>query len=544
MRDRLVDTNRLPVTVFLWLRRVAQGDNRIDGQLVVEWTDLADMKPGQTTSDAHWVDVDSDGDLDLFSVNNSLAPNQLYVNDAGTFRVSDGSAIQSSLATRLALWGDFDNNGQLEAITIPPTSDQPVLRYFQSADGFKIEELSRDFSGCLDIDAADLNDDGFLDLVGVDRLRRVAHGTNHGGIGFDRAHTLESERYASGIELFDWDQNGKADLLVLGTSSPRAYRNFAGFADPPGVGIGEIAATCAAFGDYNNDGQEELMLIDSTGHAELLNMSGTEPTSIDGFTTSRLPDSIHWSDVDGDGDLDLHLVALNAPDLLLRNNNTRLVEQTACIDAEGPIVWGDCDGDGDLDVYGATRRANRLLEANSPATRSINVALEGAFSNARGVGATITVVAGDFRRGSFLRARSPLPLTVPLPPDPVVGEVVTLWPSGLTTRENHPDMALLVRERSGHPSPRLELGLSGSNPCRHRALINLAMPSDAFARVVVFTATGRRVATLAEAALAAGPHRLTWDLRATNGQPVASGVFLIRADAAGTAVTRRLVVLR
>jgi hypothetical protein len=71
-----------------------------------------------------------------------------------------------------------------------------------------------------------------------------------------------------------------------------------------------------------------------------------------------------------------------------------------------------------------------------------------------------------------------------------------------------------------------------------------AKEAGARARVVVLDLAGRRVRTLHDGALPAGPHTITWDLSDASGHPVAAGVYLLRAEAGRFSAVRRLVVVR
>jgi hypothetical protein len=71
-----------------------------------------------------------------------------------------------------------------------------------------------------------------------------------------------------------------------------------------------------------------------------------------------------------------------------------------------------------------------------------------------------------------------------------------------------------------------------------------AMPRGAEIEMTVLDLSGRRVATLDTQAAALGVVSVTWDGRDSNGQPMPSGVYLVRARAGTTQITRRVVLLR
>jgi flagellar hook assembly protein FlgD len=63
-------------------------------------------------------------------------------------------------------------------------------------------------------------------------------------------------------------------------------------------------------------------------------------------------------------------------------------------------------------------------------------------------------------------------------------------------------------------------------------------------RVGVFDAAGRHVATIFDGTAPAGPLAVRWDGRDTRGRAAGSGVYWIRAEAAGEKRTTRLVWVR
>ena len=61
--------------------------------------------------------------------------------------------------------------------------------------------------------------------------------------------------------------------------------------------------------------------------------------------------------------------------------------------------------------------------------------------------------------------------------------------------------------------------------------------------IALFDVKGRRLRTLASGTLAAGPHRIAFDLRTESGRELASGLYLVRIVASGTTTVRRLTVV-
>lgn len=90
----------------------------------------------------------------------------------------------------------------------------------------------------------------------------------------------------------------------------------------------------------------------------------------------------------------------------------------------------------------------------------------------------------------------------------------------------------------------LALAPAMPNPFRAGTALMLSMPEPGRALVEVYDVAGRRVRTLEQGVLTAGEHTLRWDGRDERGAPVASGVYLCRAQVGDWRESRKLVLLR
>jgi hypothetical protein len=93
------------------------------------------------------------------------------------------------------------------------------------------------------------------------------------------------------------------------------------------------------------------------------------------------------------------------------------------------------------------------------------------------------------------------------------------------------------------PAASVELSVA-PNPAHGAAQLTFSLPRGGHAAVDVFDLAGRRVVRLADAAFAAGVHRVAWDGRDGAGGCVGPGVLFVRVRTAQGTVTRRLAWLR
>lgn len=94
-------------------------------------------------------------------------------------------------------------------------------------------------------------------------------------------------------------------------------------------------------------------------------------------------------------------------------------------------------------------------------------------------------------------------------------------------------------------APRFELALAGArpNPVRGGASVHFTLPHAMHARLDVLDVAGRRVASLADGTLEAGEHALAWPGRDARGRGLPAGIYLVRLEAIGRALTRRVAVI-
>lgn len=81
------------------------------------------------------------------------------------------------------------------------------------------------------------------------------------------------------------------------------------------------------------------------------------------------------------------------------------------------------------------------------------------------------------------------------------------------------------------------------NPVRDRTVFEFVMPAGGQARLVLYDVGGRRLRTLLDATVGAGRKLVAWDRLGDSGEPVPSGIYLARLEAAGRVVTRRVSVI-
>jgi len=384
-------------------------------------------------------DYDGDGFPDLYV---TQYPNCiLYHNNGdGTFTDVTAKAGVAALGWGTsAVWFDYDNDGRLDLFVCrfaqfdkaknkfcgntvtgerwycKPNVYEPSASWLfhNNGDGTfrdvsKESGIAKSPAKAWGAVAADINNDGFMDLFVANDTVPNALFANRGKGKFDEIGLLAGVGYNSfglarsgmGVDAADYDQDGWVDLTLTNVDHEMysLYRNnhdesFTDVAIP--TGIGSITRLMSGWGlkffDYDNDGELDILI--ANGHPDPT--VGTRSTE----------------------------VKYSEPLLLFRNAGKTFRNVSA---ESGPIfsksfagrglALGDFDNDGAVDVLIGVNNDAPILLRNRAARENhwLGVKLIGKKSNIDAIGAKITYQAGDLKRhreivggGSFLSAQDP-----------------------------------------------------------------------------------------------------------------------------------------
>jgi FG-GAP-like repeat/FlgD Ig-like domain/Bacterial Ig-like domain len=274
--------------------------------------------PSLSSSSADWGDYDNDGDLDLLVTGSDGDPQTfLFRNTAGIFSDVTPAALPGVEHGSTA-WGDFDNDGDLD-ILISGNSDSGIITrvYRRTARGYV--DILAGLPGCnySAVSWGDYDNDGDLDILlsgyaSTGAIARIYD--NHGGVFTDISAGMDG--LYTGFNTFgDYDADGDLDALVGGTASgiginTDLYNNGSGsFSQATGILLGLWRGE-GDWGDYDNDGDLDILISgEATNYSNYSRVLSRYPSGDWGSIGAGLVEldysSVDWGDYDNDGDLDI-----------------------------------------------------------------------------------------------------------------------------------------------------------------------------------------------------------------------------------------------
>ncbi len=405
--------------------------------------------PGDSRS-VNFTDVNNDGWEDLFITNGpeNGAANFLYLNDgAGGFTaVTSGDIVSHAKPFDGATFGDFDNDGDLDAFAV---TWYGVKNYLYSGNGdgtfTYLPDAAPSVPGTFSETASwgDYDLDGDLDLYetnsGGDKKNQLYRndflpGGTPGSftkITTGGPHVTDADGSRS-VNWVDFDNDCDPDLYVSNEANTPddLYRNEGGGVfvkvTTGAPGTSNRSSMSSSWGDVDNDGDLDLFVANSDFFAAQNNElflnhgDGTfqAVNSGDLVTDGGCSYGSNFGDYDNDGDLDL--VVANGYcngqilNFLYRNDHipppggtqggfTRDLESIG--DLSTPcsygVAWGDVNNDGSLDLAFATCQNSSasplppdLFYLNNGNNNNwLKIRLEGSLSNRSAIGAKAWVKA-------------------------------------------------------------------------------------------------------------------------------------------------------
>lgn len=346
-----------------------------------------------------WGDADGDGKLDLLvsgTTNNAAngALTRVYHNDGGMF--TNFLSLPGMYRPAVA-WGDFDRDGRLDfAISGLSSSDVPLTRIYHNNPNGTFTDLNAGLTGCYSGTLAwgDFDNDGVPDLFvsglvitavsgsswTTTNMAKIYRNNGNGTFTDLKVNLLTAANRVAGpnngtAAWGDYDNDGKLDLLLVGSINntigmASVFRNLGDgtFTNAFNDGNGSTYSYggAGAWADYDNDGWLDFEVSSSVfGSTSVFhnNRDGSF-TRIAGLSGGSWPSGT-WGDYDNDGYLDV----IAGGNRLYRNNrNGTFTDSKAVLPGSYAVAWGDFNNDGNLDLILAADGMTAVYRNNNPMT--------------------------------------------------------------------------------------------------------------------------------------------------------------------------------
>lgn len=380
----------------------------------------------ENTWGAAWGDYDGDGDEDLLVPDFShWKSSLLYSNNGdGTFTTASVGAPTSDKGSNVGgVWGDFDNDGDLDLYTANNVRIENKLYVNDGTGNFSTstDSIASDYEGYShSASFVDYDNDGYLDIFATDymptRFNQLFKNDGDGTFSLAQQATVNLEVQPTLSAVWgDYDNDGLVDVFVPNADGENnsLYHNE-GNGRFTLVNSGSVSSDggnshSGSWADFDNDCDLDLFVCNASNQYDFFYVNNGDGTFTKNTSLSIVTEYGHsfgsvWGDFDLDGDLDLYVVHDNGnPNSFFFNDgdgtftkDTQLPISTDTENSISPTIV-DYQSDGDLDIFIANNRyeANSLY-INDAAGCNNHYAcfdLVGSASNKDAIGAVIKVKA-------------------------------------------------------------------------------------------------------------------------------------------------------
>ncbi|MBT8399522.1 MAG: VCBS repeat-containing protein, partial [Rhodothermia bacterium] len=297
---------------------------------------------------------------------------------AGSFQVSNSTVTFSSANPFFA--GEVVTTVVTKGVTASGTNlALPHSFGFRTATAyvggpeFQAITLVDDDPGPTSIDVADLDGDGDLDVVAgfSTQSRSLVWSQNNGDGSFTEIVIATDLFGVQAVSAADINLDGNLDIAVLYDRTISWFENDGtqGFTERTVI-TGPFDAIDLNTADLDSDGDQDLVFVlteENEGSLVWFENDGLGTFTIQLIAIEVLglvPATVHASDIDGDGDLDIHGGVLDSSELTwwANDGNGAFDKRTVPIAGAGTrdVTTGDIDGDGDIDLVVSFQGAGGL----------------------------------------------------------------------------------------------------------------------------------------------------------------------------------------
>lgn len=320
---------------------------------------------GTTVGDKTSGDINNDGHLDI--VVNATGATWVYMgNGNGTFQAGTsygGGTVNNNFQNSIEL-ADLNDDGYLDIIR-SDASDLTFSVLLNNGNGtFGARSTYSTPYGLAKFVMTDINGDGDLDIAGVGIGASMMYAFGNGNGTFGARTTVGPTVTAYQLDTGDFNGDGKADFVLaagIGSTGSILLGNGNGTFQISSFALGFSGAFGVDTADYNHDGYTDFAVTDYNFPAFhsgvttwLSNGDGTFRNNAY-ITVSSGPALVSHEDINKDGNVDLVTGFLGNVDILLGNGDGSFgarITRSLLGGQTSTLEMGDFNEDGALDLIG------------------------------------------------------------------------------------------------------------------------------------------------------------------------------------------------
>ena len=371
-------------------------------------------------------DYDNDGWDDITIASAQGDPIRFLKNINGNFVNQTLNIDNNNWRNKQINWVDIDNDGDNDLFV---TSDTSSNRLYKNLGNMILEEITATSGMLTDVlvtygaSWGDYNNDGFLDVFLSNRDTTIPNVLykNNGDTTFTLVNTeaglITTGKLSFCSAFFDYNNDGYQDIYVANDKieySNTLYKNNGDgtFTDVSAVSESDITidAMSVTISDFNSDGWMDIYVSNDVPGNVLLKNNGDGTFTDIAQSSQTTANTVSWGavflDADNDSDLDLYVSAEHNGSIsgylssafYESNNDETFNLYNAAVPDDLAISYSNAIGDTDNDGYPeiAVNNINHdnifLWKNNTIATNNwLKVKLEGTQSNRNGIGSLIEI---------------------------------------------------------------------------------------------------------------------------------------------------------
>ncbi len=530
-----------------------------------------------------WGDYDKDGLLDAYILTGGNQPNQLFHN-TGNFNLT--KIMYGNLATEInnswdGSWLDLNADGNLDLYLSGGNSNANALYLSTGNNNFTrtlIPNLTENFGDSRSISWGDYNLDGKLDLAVVNASnqsnRLLKNTSQNNNLSFEQVEFFPNDAFYSMDCLWmNLNNDNYPDLYVTNKDDQNnnVYLNNGDgtFQSSTNTILNDQPHNSYSVlsDDFDNDGNMDLFVCNGIvenesfyfgeGNFNFTDLLNQPPVESGGFSLKAAS-----GDIDNDGDLDLVVANIGNQKnfLFLNEGNRQFTRITGTNLTELQASTFDCDlidlnRDGSLDLLTTCYSQKAHLYKNRGNANNWMEMLFTDFTTRNIVGAKViaSAVVNGTRTWQTRQVKPDYGYFVHFGVGnaTLIDTVTVIYPDGFTQQYTNVAVNRNYNEYLSDDDninqtvkPAMTLSQNYPNPFNPETTIAFTIPKEGNVELAIFNIKGQKVRTLLNETKIKGSHTVTWNGKDLQNKTVASGIYFYKLTSGEKTQVRKMIMVK